>query len=61
MPTSTQLARERNVNYGPNGHWLSRLPAKLKPWSKREKIIPLVKEGLHGLKSALGKTDAENG
>ncbi len=46
MPTSLQLSQKRNTTYGPNGHWLSRLPAKLKSWNKREKLIPLIKEGL---------------
>ena len=46
MPTSTQLSNKRGVTYGPNGHWLSRLPAKLKPWSKRENYIKTVEEGL---------------
>lgn len=54
MPTPLQLTKLRNVNYGPNGHWLSRLPAKLKPWSKREKIIPIIKDGLSQLKAIYG-------
>ncbi|MCP5051495.1 MAG: hypothetical protein GY940_30285 [bacterium] len=51
MPTSSQLSALRNVTYGPNRHWLSRLPASLKPWSKREKIIPLIKSGINDLKA----------
>ena len=51
MPTPLQLTKQRNAGYGPNGHWLSRLPAKLKPWSKREKIIPIIKCGLSELKA----------
>lgn len=51
MPTPIQLSKQRNVNYGPNGHWLSRLPAKMKPWRKREKFIPIVKEGLRQLQA----------
>lgn len=55
MPTPLQLTKLRNASYGPNGHWLSRLPAKLKPWSKREKVIPIIKEGLSKLKAVYGQ------
>jgi len=50
MPASTQLSQKREVTYGPNGHWLSSLPAKLKPWSKREKYIKTVEGGLGDFK-----------
>ncbi len=50
MPTSTQLTQKRQVVYGPNRHWLSRLPAKLKPWPKREKYIKTIEGGLCNLK-----------
>ncbi|WCE31553.1 hypothetical protein [Vibrio sp. SCSIO 43137] len=46
MPTTTQLSRARNSNYGPNGHWLSRLPAKLKPWSRRKKMTSVIEKAL---------------
>lgn len=46
MPSSRRLSAQRGQGCGPNGHWLSRLPAKLKSWSKRERIIPLVEAGL---------------
>ena len=52
MPSTTQLSRERTASYGPNRHWLSRFPCKLKPWSKRQKLIPLIEGGIHELKSA---------
>ena len=55
MPTPMRLSRQRDERYGPNGHWLSRLPSKLKPWSKREKIIPIIKEGLGQLKTIYGQ------
>ena len=51
MPTPLQLTQQRNADYGPNAHWLSRLPAKLKPWSKREKILPILQSALNELKS----------
>ena len=40
LPTTTSLSLKRNASVGPNGHWLSRLPARLKPWKKREKLLP---------------------
>ncbi len=51
MPTSTQLSRQRTDKLGPNRHWLSRLPSKIKPWSKREKIIPIIERGISELKA----------
>lgn len=50
MPTSSQLSRQRGEGYGPNSHWLSRLPSKIKPWAKRKKIIPVLKEGIYEFK-----------
>ncbi|GAA6140650.1 hypothetical protein NBRC116584_04680 [Hydrogenophaga sp. 5NK40-0174] len=35
LPTSRQLSSRRGLPVGPNGHWLSRLPAKLKAPRKR--------------------------
>ncbi len=51
MPSTQQLSHERNEKFGPNRHWLSRLPSRIKPWSKREKIIPLIKYGIAGFKA----------
>lgn len=39
LPTSLQLAAKRGTGVGPNSHWLSRLPAKVKPWRYREKAV----------------------
>jgi hypothetical protein len=50
MPTTLQLSRQRINNYGPNRHWLSRLPSDIKPWSKRERIIPIVENALKEFK-----------
>jgi hypothetical protein len=53
LPTSRQLSARRGLPVGPNGHWLSRLPADLKAPRKREKLV-------HNLKavrvSALAQT-----
>ena len=50
MPTTQQLSKQRTHNFGPNRHWLSRLPSCLKPWSKRERIIPIVESALKEFK-----------
>lgn len=39
LSSTAALVAKRGGGYGLNSHWLSRLPAKLKPWSKREKIV----------------------
>lgn len=39
LPTSLQLSRKRGAPVGPNGHWLSRLPAKLKTTKARAKLV----------------------
>ncbi|MCF6221839.1 MAG: hypothetical protein L3J65_12070 [Robiginitomaculum sp.] len=39
MPTTMALSKKRATGVGPNGHWLSRWPANLKSWSKRQKIV----------------------
>ena len=44
MPTSMALSQKWGSGVGPNQHWLSRLPAKLKPWRKREPLLPLLNE-----------------
>ena len=38
LPTTIELSNERSTGFGPNNHWLSRLPGNLKSWAKREKI-----------------------
>ncbi len=50
MPTTQQLSRLRTELLGPNKHWLSRLPSDIKPWSKRERIIPIIKKALDEFK-----------
>lgn len=39
LPTSKQLSSKRGLPVGPNGHWLSRLPAKLKAPRRRERLV----------------------
>ena len=39
LPTSRELSRKRELSIGPNSHWLSRLPAKLKAPTERAKLV----------------------
>jgi hypothetical protein len=39
LPTSRQLSARRSPTSGPNGHWLSRLPARLKAPRARAKLV----------------------
>jgi len=39
LPTSLELSRRVGPNWGPNQHWLSRLPGDLKGWKKRRRIV----------------------
>jgi hypothetical protein len=39
LPTTQQLSSRRGLPVGPNGHWLSRLPAALKAPKKRAKLV----------------------
>jgi hypothetical protein len=41
LPTSARLSAGRK--FGPNGHWLSRLPAELKTPKEREKLVKHLK------------------
>jgi hypothetical protein len=51
MLTTSQLSSQRTNSYGPNSHWLSRLPSCIKAWSKREKIISVVERALKDFKA----------
>ena len=42
LPTSRQLSSRRGLPVGPNGHWLSRLPAKLKSPRKRVQLVQML-------------------
>jgi hypothetical protein len=39
LPTSRKLSLARGADAGPNSHWLSRLPAKLKSPGKRARLV----------------------
>ncbi|NJO92243.1 MAG: hypothetical protein HC831_27190 [Chloroflexia bacterium] len=39
LPSTIELSNKRGTGYGPNNHWLSRLPGNIKSFAKREKIV----------------------
>lgn len=39
LPTTIELSNKRGTGYGPNNHWLSRLPGDIKSNVKRKKIV----------------------
>lgn len=43
LPTSRQLSSRRGTGAGPNGHWLSRLPAALKAPRMRARVVKLLR------------------
>lgn len=43
LPTSRNLASQSGLPVGPNGHWLSRLPASLKSPRKRMRLVEALK------------------
>ena len=44
LPTTQALSAQRGVPMGPNSHWLSRFPANLKSWTKRQKLVLAVQK-----------------
>ncbi|MDO6579353.1 hypothetical protein [Alteromonas stellipolaris] len=52
LPTTMALTEQRGRSLGPNNHWLSRFPARLKSWKKRETIILAVKKAQKEIESS---------
>jgi hypothetical protein len=46
LPTSRRLSAARGGTYGPNGHWLSRLPAAVKSPRTRARLVDMLKQVL---------------
>ncbi|MBI1892090.1 MAG: hypothetical protein HYS18_15705 [Burkholderiales bacterium] len=46
LPTTRSLSRQRDGGAGPNSHWLSRLPAKIKAPKARLKAVAVLNEVL---------------
>lgn len=38
LPRALDLVRSSGIEKGPHAHWLSRLPARWKRWSRRERL-----------------------
>ena len=46
LPTTTELSAKRTSLVGPNKHWLSRLPSKVKSWKYRSGAILYLRDAL---------------
>jgi len=44
LPRPIDLCRELGTRAGPNSHWLSRLPARVKPWKYRQKAVACLRK-----------------
>ena len=57
LPSTLGETRQRGVTNGPgpNGHWLSRLPAKILPWTRRWRLVKYLRECLADFEVELGK------
>ena len=56
LPTSSQLSAERGTGAGPNGHWISRLPARVTPWKYRAGATAYLREARRVLEQQLRAT-----
>jgi hypothetical protein len=46
MPRTSDLSRKRGAGHGPNSHWLSRLPGKVKAWRYRARAVVYLEKAL---------------
>ena len=46
LPRTIDLSRKRGSTAGPNSHWLSKLPAKVKSWRYREMAVAYLGKAL---------------
>ncbi len=44
LPSSLELSAERGSGAGPNGHWVSRLPARVTPWKYRQGAVDYLRK-----------------
>jgi hypothetical protein len=56
LPATRRLSAERGSGMGPNSHWLSRLPAKAKPWRYRERAARYLERALADFESEVDRT-----
>jgi hypothetical protein len=54
LPTSRRISEARGTGAGPNGHWLSRLPAKVTAWKYRERAAAYLREAGAAFEKELG-------
>ena len=54
LPTSLRLAAIRGTGHGPNSHWLSRLPGRMKSPKIRQRAV----EDLHSVISAMAPNNS---
>ena len=55
LPTTRSLSARRPGGRGPNSHWLSRLPAKAKPWRYRQRAVRYLSEVRGALPGNFGR------
>ncbi len=55
LPRTINLARQHGSGHGPNSHWLSRLPARAKPWRYRSRLTTYLKRTLADFKAELSE------
>lgn len=54
LPSTLRLSVKRAGAAGPNAHWLSRLPSRVKPWRYRQMAARYLAEAGKALKKELG-------
>jgi hypothetical protein len=47
------IRRGVRIGIGPNQHWLSRLPARLLPWQRKQRVVGYLKRSLAAFKVEL--------
>ena len=55
LPRTIDLARQHGSGHGPNSHWLSRLPARVKPWRYRSRLTTYLKRALVDFRAEISK------
>ncbi|MBL8897877.1 MAG: hypothetical protein JNM84_09620 [Planctomycetes bacterium] len=53
LPRALDLVRSSGVQKGPHAHWLSRLPARWKRWSRRERLAARLRVALVDFRARL--------
>ena len=57
LPTTVNESARHGGGNGPNTHWLSRLPARLLPWQRRQRIVRDLSHALARWDTAPGAAD----